>query len=1019
MSINTRTRNTAFYAESRQEGERAIKAALQSWIQGSLPDISTSDLATLYSTSVAAYTAGNIRANVISRIMFKAKLRDTDKPLPSNHPLNLLLRDGFRKRMNASELTQFAWGRNLVYKARSPIDQRQTLALHWVNPYVYTLNTSWQEGLRWFDIYRSSDSHPLFRDPRDKPIMRIYPEDAIYTNTLDFRDEYEGLAPLEVAFMWSNLDAAIAEMGVAFFRNMAVPAAVLQPAEGAVADLGPEGEKQRQRITTFLRQMVQGVRNAGRTIVTGTRWQWVQLQMDLDKIAMKDTAEGAERRTFQAAQVPYELVSANSSTYAEAYIKYRSWYDLWIQPTAEWYAEEYTRQLAEEYGDDIILEPDFSKLGFLKEDTATKTTYINQQVAGTLRTLKDAQKVLDIEPDEALDGMYVVQGVPVHRDDLKDYWKQKGAAGGTSVPMLGTLGLLPHNPQNQPQGTTPTQQPNPITDTGADASKPDMLPQRPDTVAKATFKTSSDGTPSGCVLVSLMDWPPLVAVQTVVRDKLGATDLSEAVRWTPPEQYHVTLVYAPLVDQEAYRRIYEVVKNDIHFFRVKAGPMDVFEQDDMNVLILRVEMTDDLRALQRKVYDAFIAESVPVSEYSLPENWQAHITLGYVSKDVELPFFIETIDVPISNLVFSRDSYEVIHDVVAPINGSPSFASAAPSYSIHTWIPDTVMEDFKRWRTVVGRKGAAYEFEARELPADTRSFLRLMLLDGEGDEQITGIFIQARRHYIRHHSQGLKAYGETATRYRAALYDLVTSFLESRVDRKQFGDAGRAEISTALRAGFMEGLREGGVNTDTPDPDEERDLMLEIKAERGYWTALANEINRSVLPLREQARTLSKQAHDTTDPAERDRLQTEALTALRDFQKRREDLIGRIDVWVNKGLRRLYDQGTLSAKSNEMLTWVYGKTEEHCKTCSKAVNQIHRAKDWKRRGILPRTDVLDCGGFKCDCSLEPTTEKARGRLDRIPLADLEGKHDHEQFMDAQEQEQQPQEVEPVPETEGV
>lgn len=1002
---------------SKEDSAQSIKSMLQSWIESTRPDVSTADLATLYSTSVAAFMVANIRANVISRIALVPKLRDSLKPLPSTHPLVALLKDGYRKRMKDSEISMYAWGRNLVYKTRSPINPERYLDLIWVNPTIYAANVNWQEGLRGFDIYRY--------DTRQMPVkVRFIPiEDAIYTTYLNFYDEFDGTAPLEVAFMHANLDAAIAEMGVSTFRNMAIPAAIIQPAEDA--NIGQfdteEGKKSRTNIANFLRQMTQGVRNAGRTIITPRRWQWIQLQQDLDKIAMKDTSELAQRRVFEAAEVPYELVSSDATTYASAYVKYRAWYDMWIEPTAEWYAEEYTRQLAEEYGDDIILEPDFSKLGFLKEDTATKTTYVNQQVAGTLRTLKDAQKVLDIEPDEALDGMYIVQGVPVHRDDLKDYWKQKGAAGGTSVPLPGTPGALGLPPGGQQPGqqlgqASPlTPQPSPQ----ADASKPDMLPQRPDTVAKATFKTSSDGTPSGCVLVSLMDWPPLVAVQTVVRDKLGATDLSEAVRWTPPEQYHITLVYAPLVDQEAYRRIYEVVKNDIHFFRVKAGPMDVFEQDDMNVLILRVEMTDDLRALQRKVYDAFIAESVPVSEYSLPENWQAHITLGYVSKDVELPFFIETIDVPISNLVFSRDNYEVIHDVVAPINGSPAFASAAPSYSIHTWIPDTVMEDFKRWRTVVGRKGAAYEFEARELPADTRSFLRLMLLDGEGDEQITGIFIQARRHYIRHHSQGLKAYGETATRYRAALYDLVTSFLESRVDRKQFGDAGRAEISTALRAGFMEGLREGGVNTDTPDPDEERDLMLEIKAERGYWTALANEINRSVLPLREQARTLSKQAHDTTDPAERDRLQTEALTALRDFQKRREDLIGRIDVWVNKGLRRLYDQGTLSAKSNEMLTWVYGKTEEHCKTCSKAVNQIHRAKDWKRRGILPRTDVLDCGGFKCDCSLEPTTEKARGRLDRIPLADLEGKHDHEQFMDAQEQEQQPQEVEPVPETEGV
>jgi 2'-5' RNA ligase/phage portal protein BeeE len=959
--------NPILFAGEDKSVSASIKASIQSWLEQARPDISTSDLSTLLRTSVAAHRAGNLRSKVISRVEFKAKTADGTY-LDRTHPLMQIIHQGKRNRLERSELTHFGWGRNLVYKERSPISDA-VMNLRWMNPHDWAAEVSVWGGLKHFNVFTTTSRR------NREPSRTIELQDAIYSHYIDFRDDFDGVSPLEVAFMHATLDSAIAEMGVSLFRNMAVPLGMVVPDVEATAKAGivkasaPPDEV--NKITDFFRRTVQGIRNVGRVIVAPHGWKFVQLQMDLDKVAMKDTSESAERHVFSAADIPYEIVAPSASNYAQAYVAVKSWFELWIKPTAEWYAEIYTEQLVNEYKVDVVLEPDYSRLEFLKEDSQVKTTYITGRVSAGVMDLYTAQKELDQQPDERLKGYYMLGGVPVHINDIPTYWREKGAGGGTAVPPLGMNDAGGLGGQQLP-ATQP-------------AAAPAALPEPP---APATSFRASDGTPSGCVLFSVADQPSVKAVQDLLRIKVGG---AEPVRWTPAHQFHVTLAYASLVDETPFRAVYDLVKDDLTALVVKAGPVDVFEQDDQNVLILKVQATDALKAFQRQVVEAFEAQGVKLSDYSQPDDWNPHITLAYLGKDVPVPTFNETVELPLTGLIFSRTGYEFEHIVVA--------SDGVTAKTLHNWIPDPVVKDFQRWRDVAARKGADYTFESETIPADTASYLRLILQEAPTDEHLADAFIRARKHYIRHHGKGIRAYGDTATRYRSVLYDLINSAMESRIDRKAFGDLGRVEITTAFRAGFRDGLVEGGVNTDRLDEDEERDLQLEIKAERGHWTSLANEIYRKVLKLRDQARDLSNQAKQARDPETKDRLQREALAKYGEFLLKKEDIVQRIDLWVNKGLARVHEQGKLSAKANQMMKWHLGRTEEHCRTCGVAAGQVHRAKDWKRRGVLPKTDALDCGGWRCDCSLDPTDEPARGRLDRIPL--FVGKHDHDHDEDVE------------------
>jgi len=171
-----------------------------------------------------------------------------------------------------------------------------------------------------------------------------------------------------------------------------------------------------------------------------------------------------------------------------------------------------------------------------------------------------------------------------------------------------------------------------------------------------------------------------------------------------------------------------------------------------------------------------------------------------------------------------------------------------------------------------------------------------------------------------------------------------------------------------------------------------------VKAEKGYWAAFVGEIYTVAVPLYLEALAVQDDYNAEKDPDEKQRLRQQYLELYRRFVAMQEQFINRIDLWVNKGLMRIFGLGKLAANANQMLVWRLGPTD-HCATCAGAAGQRHRAKDWKRSGILPQSGVLECGGYQCQCSLEPTNERAHGRLDRIPTKHVhlhDHEHDHEE-----------------------
>lgn len=89
-------------------------------------------------------------------------------------------------------------------------------------------------------------------------------------------------------------------------------------------------------------------------------------------------------------------------------------------------------------------------------------------------------------------------------------------------------------------------------------------------------------------------------------------------------------------------------------------------------------------------------------------------------------------------------------------------------------------------------------------------------------------------------------------------------------------------------------------------------------------------------------------------------------------------LQARVDLWVNR-YNEIVNLAMRTCEPQMNFVWRLGATEEHCSTCAALDGVIASGEDWDKSGFHPQgapNEKLECGGWRCDCSLEPTDEKA-------------------------------------------
>ncbi|MCZ7543195.1 MAG: phage portal protein [Anaerolineae bacterium] len=245
----------------------ALKSAIQRWVASERAAPTSQNLVDLYATAVTVYAVANFRAENVAQVALRIVGPD-DAALPTADPRARLFQRRFYDAMLRTELALFFWGTNLLVKQRNFYGQ--WVGLRWLNPHLWRADLA-PSGLRGFHVLNAATGFA--------PVAERYiePADAVYMHEVDFDNDFDGVSPAEVAFSFAGVEEEAAQTMLHFFRNRAIPALLLQPAAEAggeqVPDIGA-----RDRLVRFFRRMVQGARNAGRTIIDYKRWEAVLLQ---------------------------------------------------------------------------------------------------------------------------------------------------------------------------------------------------------------------------------------------------------------------------------------------------------------------------------------------------------------------------------------------------------------------------------------------------------------------------------------------------------------------------------------------------------------------------------------------------------------------------------------------------------------------------------------------------------------------------------------------------------------------
>lgn len=388
----------------------AKKAANDIWRyvnQSTYGDPSARELSRLYATSVYAYAAANFWARAVAGATFI--VQKDGEPLPDDDPLQQLFAKS-NQLMYRVDLTRFFFGKVMLIKQRNA--QQQPYGLRWVNPNIYYPKKT-SDGIAGFYLTSSGYNYEQFEQREYKL------HDTVFMHNVDFDDDYDGIAPIEVAFLQASAEVEAGQTVLSYFKNRAIPAAIFQPAQGEMRT-----EAEAETLLGLLRKVTKGAINAGRSVVLPRRWELQTIQPDYEKLTMSTVYADVRSMICTAADLPESFLTANVSNFAELDGQMRNWYQTSLPSVLGWYAEVFTEQFVREYGYDYAVTYDISR--YMPEDENARIEMVQRKVDGGLMTLYEAQEQLGHTPDENLRGIYVLRdGTPIPSSEIANVWKYK------------------------------------------------------------------------------------------------------------------------------------------------------------------------------------------------------------------------------------------------------------------------------------------------------------------------------------------------------------------------------------------------------------------------------------------------------------------------------------------------------------------------------------------------------------------------------------------------------------------
>lgn len=194
---------------------------------------------------------------------------------------------------------------------------------------------------------------------------------------------------------------------------------------------------------------------------------------------------------------------------------------------------------------------------------------------------------------------------------------------------------------------------------------------------------------------------------------------------------------------------------------------------------------------------------------------------------------------------------------------------------------------------------------------------------------------------------------KTLAYFLRTLSSMVRDLYSGEIEEGGFVDRMATLVQEQLTRAWNEGMRANGLDPATDMEPEWEEMLQDI---------IANEYNYV------------------------DQFAADIVQAAKD-EAGWDALLARAELWANR-YTDVVNRAILVTKEQK-LVWIYGDTE-HCETCAALNGIVAWASEWELADVHPQSppnDALDCGGWKCQCRLEPTSARhTAGAFDRIMAA---------------------------------
>lgn len=718
----------------------------------------------------------------------------------------------------------------------------------------------------------------------------------------------------------------------------------------------------------------------GRWVALNSALEFTQVQQEFDASAT-NVSEDLRKSIAVALGIPHSIAGSwDSATYQSA-PEQRKFY---LQSVVGRYCEE----LATFITDVVLPFYGFGNYEFYfdvdtaiapLEDQASKSTMLTGQWKDGVITLNQSRELLGYETLPGGDVLLINgQLTPVAElaspkttdKEIFGYHIEAGVVDNNEVRQ--TLGLPPRaaDPTAElrllqqrlvimQQATTagiPPQQAATLVGlplTIAGSMQPPMLPPGAvDPLAPQPGALPEQAAPiingkSAWIGLSLANDVDLVSLQRQLGDRMAG----QAISWNAPDDFHVTLLYAPAATDEQIETFRAALEDvELPDLALKLGTLGTFD-DVAGEYPLRflIRSNAELKALHEELYELAVASGWQLSAYSRPENYKPHVTMGRSNQKLRMPPFTSRFKVKPSELKFMADK-ELIHScpcgmaaeapsIVKALSELPAVDEPSINLLDVPYEPFNPLTELKAWAKKVENKGykSATPFTAYQIPADVADSLRAALAEtGDDKDAIKTAFTNAETLLT------VKAIQATRIDFEDALEDLLAEIMAGGITKSRARVAFMNLIDVHGNKAARDGFTDGGVDAE-PDADEQAEIDTLIREQRQYVNSLLSTLYSD----------------------------EDSVTAAMAEQKPA--------MWFNKSIYPIYTLALGLADRNGMYEWVYGATE-HCDDCQRLNGQRHRMKDWTRRRLLPKAQTLECKGFNCKCNLVRSTGKAQGRF---------------------------------------